>query len=123
MEDLFTARFARGDRKHALVHLRAVPSHKTHHSSTFRAGLALGLGFSALIDGILRCSQQQTRSAIPSWETLLYIYGIFQVPTLFAVLVGTNIFIWKATRINYVFIFELDTRTLLDHRKYLEVRY
>jgi hypothetical protein len=74
MEDLFTARFgettfednlavifllmshaARGDRKHALVHLRAVPSHKTQHSSTFRAGLALGLGFSALIDGILLC--------------------------------------------------------------------
>jgi hypothetical protein len=72
MEDLFTTRFgetifeddvcllimshtAKGDRKNALVYLRAVSSHKTHHSSTFRAGLALGLAFPALIDGIVRC--------------------------------------------------------------------
>jgi xenotropic and polytropic retrovirus receptor 1 len=54
--------------------------------------------------------QQQTRSAIPSWENLLYIYGIFQVPSLFAVLVGTNLLIWNASRVNYVFIFGEESR-------------
>lgn len=49
--------------------------------------------------------QHQTRAAIPSWGTLLYIYGILQVPTLFAFLVGTNLLIWSSARINYVFIF------------------
>jgi hypothetical protein len=46
---------AKGDRKRALIHLRAVPSHKTHHFSSFRTGLALGLAFPAFIDGIVRC--------------------------------------------------------------------
>ncbi|KAI0252472.1 EXS family-domain-containing protein, partial [Lactifluus subvellereus] len=54
MEDLFTARFAKGDRKRALGHLRAGSSRTTHHFSTFRTGLALGLAFPALIDGIVR---------------------------------------------------------------------
>lgn len=72
MEDQFTARFggaflktalagllmmlhtAKGDRKRALDHLRAGSSSKTHHFSTFRTGLALGLALPALVDGIVR---------------------------------------------------------------------
>jgi len=55
MEELFTARFSKGDRKRALVRLRTASSFKTHHFSTFRTGLALGLAFPAVIDGIVRC--------------------------------------------------------------------
>ncbi|KAH9998599.1 hypothetical protein BJV77DRAFT_940549 [Russula vinacea] len=55
MEDSFTARFAKGDKKRALVRLRTVTSYKTHHFSTFRTGVALGLAFPAAIDGIVRC--------------------------------------------------------------------
>ncbi|KAI0000209.1 hypothetical protein BJV74DRAFT_766977, partial [Russula compacta] len=120
MEDLFTARFAKGDRKRALVRLRTVSSHKTHHFSTFRTGLALGLAFPAVTDGIVRgeysniytmlaepfsALQPQTRIAIPSWGNLLYIYAILLVPALLAFLVGVNMLIWNASRINYVFIF------------------
>jgi hypothetical protein len=49
--------------------------------------------------------QPYTRLAIPSWGSLLYIYMILLAPTLLAVLVGTNMLIWNASRINYVFIF------------------
>ena len=173
MEDSFTARFgmgplvinfisiliisyvAKGDRKRALVRLRAVSTHKTHHFSSFRTGIALGLAFPATIDAIVRCEssnnstmlaehpsglQPHTRVDIPSWATLLFIYANLLVPTLLAFLVGTNLLIWTASRINYVFIFgtvsrnslqcqdlslirceDLDIRTRLDHREYFEV--
>ncbi|KAI9507586.1 SPX domain-containing protein [Russula earlei] len=150
MEDQFTARFggnfvmtyfvnvphklciAKGDRKRALVRLRNISSHKTHHFSTFRTGIALGLAFPAVIDGITQALQPHTRAAIPSWGSLLYIYAVLLVPTLLAFLVGTNLLIWNASRINYVFIFgthlgtslpcqHLDIRTRLDHREYFEV--
>jgi hypothetical protein len=49
--------------------------------------------------------QPYTRTVIPSWGTLLYIYVILLAPTLLAVLVGTNMLIWNASRINLVFIF------------------
>ena len=45
---------AQGDRKRALTSLRAVHSQKTHHFSTFRTGIALGLAFPAFVDGIVR---------------------------------------------------------------------
>lgn len=52
---LMTSHIAKGDRKRALVRLRTVSSYKTHHFSTFRTGLALGLALPAVIDGIVRC--------------------------------------------------------------------
>jgi hypothetical protein len=45
---------AQGDRKRALTSLRASQSQKTHHVSTFRTGMALGLAFPAFVDGIVR---------------------------------------------------------------------
>ncbi len=77
MEDFFTARFgrslmvinfisilltphvAKGDRKRALIRLRMVSSHRTHHFSSFRTGLALGLAFPAAIDGIIHCKSSK----------------------------------------------------------------
>jgi hypothetical protein len=143
---------AQGDRKRALTSLRTSYSQKTHHFSSFRTGIALGLAFPAFVDGIVRSTsspffhtatealqgfQDRTRAALPAWGSLLYIYAIFLVPTLFAFLVGTDLLIWNASRINYVFIFgkdlatfrhsylihrsEFDVRTRLDHREYFEV--
>ncbi|EGO29716.1 hypothetical protein SERLADRAFT_433683 [Serpula lacrymans var. lacrymans S7.9] len=43
MEELFAVRFERGDKKKALVRLRAGSQHKSHHFSTFRSGAWLGL--------------------------------------------------------------------------------
>lgn len=76
---------------------------------------------------------------MPGWDGLLFIYGIFFVPTFFALLVGVNLLVWSRARINYVFIFgascslrafvylyewdcaELDLRTKMDYRVYFEV--
>ena len=53
---------AKGDRKRALFRLRSAPSFKTHHFSTFRTGLALGLAAPAILDGTVRC-----KSSIILW--------------------------------------------------------
>ncbi|TFY63335.1 hypothetical protein EVG20_g6362 [Dentipellis fragilis] len=121
MEEQFAARFTRGDKKRALVRLRAGSHHKTHHFSTFRTGFALGLAIPALVDGIVRSFQPDTRAALPGWDSLLFIYSIILVPSLFSFLVGLNLLVWNRARINYVFIFELDIRTRLDHREYFEI--
>ncbi|KAI0266051.1 EXS family-domain-containing protein [Gloeopeniophorella convolvens] len=54
LEDQYTARFAKGDKKRALVRLRAMSSHKTHHFSSFRTGVGLGLALPAFVDGLVR---------------------------------------------------------------------
>ncbi|KAI0066844.1 hypothetical protein BV25DRAFT_1249814 [Artomyces pyxidatus] len=92
MENQFSARFMRGNRK-------PVP---------------------ALVDGIVRIFQHETRAAIPGWSSLLFVYAILALPTMFALLVGVDALIWSEARINYVFIFELDIRTRVDHREYFE---
>ena len=57
--DDYPARFlmnsctAQGDRKRALASLRTTHSQKTHHFSSFRTGMALGLAFPAFVDGII----------------------------------------------------------------------
>lgn len=43
---------ARGDNKLAKYRLRGLAQHKTHHFSTFRTGLLLGLALPALVDGL-----------------------------------------------------------------------
>ena len=84
--------------------------------------------------------QPQTRVDIPSWASLLFIYANLLIPALLSFIVGANMLIWTASRINYVFIFgtaspkfsalsnislihykDLDIRSRLDHREYFEV--
>ena len=48
--------------------------------------------------------QPDVRARIP-WDVLLYVYGIFFVPAVFAMLVGFNVWVWRRSRINYQFIF------------------
>ncbi|KAF9225940.1 hypothetical protein BS17DRAFT_699564, partial [Gyrodon lividus] len=55
MEDLFATRFERGDKKKAINHLRVGASLKSHHFSTFRSGLWLGLAVPAVITGSYMC--------------------------------------------------------------------
>lgn len=45
---------ARGDKKKALARLRGGAKHTSHHFSTFRTGMFLGLAVPALADGLYR---------------------------------------------------------------------
>lgn len=128
-EQQLTELAARGDKKRARARLRGGAKLTTHHFSTFRTGMALGLGVPALAAGVyqsassvsMRCLcrtsvdtcmraalvgfQEETRAGIPGWDGLMFVYGIFFVPTFFSLLVGANLLVWARARINYVFIF------------------
>ncbi|KIY47527.1 EXS-domain-containing protein, partial [Fistulina hepatica ATCC 64428] len=121
MDDLFAVQFTNGDKKSARAQLRQMSGHTTHHYSTFRSGLLLGLAVPALVSGLYQSFQHETREAISGWPALLCVYGILTVPTVFSLLIGLNLVTWARTRINYVFIFELDLRTCVDYREYFEM--
>jgi len=54
---------------------------------------------------LIQALKPETQADIPAWDCLLYIYGILFVPTFFSVLIGLNLLVWAAERVNYVFIF------------------
>lgn len=113
------------DIKKATTRLRSVGTPQTYHTSIFRVGLYLGLAVPALIDGLYNgqlgrlflllrdqfdgmlflASQPSTKIGLPSWEVLLYLYGVVFLPLMFALLVGLNLAGWASARINYVFMF------------------
>jgi xenotropic and polytropic retrovirus receptor 1 len=118
----------KGDRKKAKNRLRASLKPQSHHLTTFRTGVFVGLSIPALISGIYEgeipasfrgCTQHNNSSAcqpdvqerVPGWSSLLQIYLAFFIPVVFGLLVSLNVIVWAYVRINYIFIFgELPSR-------------
>lgn len=61
------------------------------------------------------------QEAFPQIDALLVIYSALFLPVLFAMLFQLNLSGFVSARINYGFIMELDMRTALDHRQFLEI--
>ncbi|KAL8035264.1 hypothetical protein ABFX02_12G086000 [Erythranthe guttata] len=91
VEELFVKHFAKDDRTKAVKYLK--PTHrKESHSLTFFVGLFMGF-FVALLVG---------------YVIIAHTTGImFSLLFLHLFLYGCNIVMWRKTRINYSFIFEL----------------
>lgn len=53
-EDAFTTVFEHGDRKKALGRLRMESDEKSHHFSSWRAGMLMGLGIPLLVEGLVK---------------------------------------------------------------------
>lgn len=102
--------------------LRGGARTKTHHFSTFRSGLLIGVGLPALaagiyqskssmsfhrhsLDFILPGSLDISYDSIEAFDALLYIYGVLFIPVCFSLLVGLNVVVWARSRVNYSFIF------------------
>jgi hypothetical protein len=52
---------------------------------------------------------------------MLQVYATLGVPVTFSLLVGINLIVWARARINYMFIFGLNLRTVMNYREYFEV--
>ncbi|EAU89280.2 EXS family protein/ERD1/XPR1/SYG1 family protein [Coprinopsis cinerea okayama7 len=120
-EDMFSISFFHGNKKKAMKRLRGGTRVKSHHFSTYRSGFLMGLAIPAVVSGLFHAFQEETMEAMPGWEALMMVYAILLVPTLFATVVGLNLLVWARSRINYVFIFELNVATCLDYREYFEI--
>ncbi|KAE8735977.1 Phosphate transporter PHO1-2 [Hibiscus syriacus] len=118
VESIFTKHFANNDRKKAMKFLRP-QEQKNSHMVTFFVGLFTGSFVSlfsvyvilAHLSGIFSPSTETAYM-----ETVYPVFSVFALLSLHLFLYGCNLFMWKATRINYNFIFEFSSSTALKYR-------
>ncbi|XP_047983089.1 phosphate transporter PHO1 homolog 1-like [Salvia hispanica] len=118
VEELFVKHFAEEDKRKAMKYLR--PTQRTEsHTVTFFIGLFAG-GFVALFVGYVIMAHitgmYRSKSDTVYMETVYPVLSIFGMLFLHLFLFGCNIFVWRKTRINYSFIFELCPTKELKYR-------
>ncbi|XP_065880184.1 phosphate transporter PHO1 homolog 1 [Euphorbia lathyris] len=118
VEELFIKHFAEDKRK-GMKYLKP-QQRKESHSVTFFIGLFSGC-FIALLAGyaimahITGMYRRQPDNAV-YMETVYPVLSMFSLMFLHLFLYGCNIFLWRKTRINYSFIFELSPTKELKYR-------
>ncbi|KAL5761514.1 hypothetical protein ACOSP7_017778 [Xanthoceras sorbifolium] len=118
VEELFVKHFAEDDKRKAMKYLRP-HQHKESHSVTFFIGLFTGC-FIALLAGYVVMAHitgmYRPRPDTVYMETVYPVLSMFSLMFLHFFLYGCNIFMWKKTRINYSFIFELAPTKEIKYR-------
>ncbi|KAJ6261553.1 hypothetical protein Dda_4223 [Drechslerella dactyloides] len=124
-EDLFATHYEKGRRKHAVERLRTREPKKSATGPVFRAGWYIGMGLPLLIQALYEAYHRGKDKYGMRHESqvsyLLQIWAGFAFPTLFLLLFTLCCRAWIEARINYVFIFEFDTRNNLNWRQLMEL--
>lgn len=124
VEDLYARYFERGNRKVAINKLRSHLRGGDYSSVAFRNGLyvAAGVGFAitAIVNGVPALFSSD---AVLKTQTsyLFQLYGGYFLSVLLFLLFVLDCRIWTRARINYIFVFEYDTRHVLDWRQLAEL--
>ncbi|KAK9672921.1 hypothetical protein RND81_12G135000 [Saponaria officinalis] len=120
VESLFTKHFADSDRKKAMKFLRP-QLQKDSHMVTFFVGLFTGCfvtlfsiyAILAHLSGMFAPGSLGNSGYV---DTVYPIFSTFALLGLHLFMYGCNLLMWKATRINYTFIFEFNPKTALKYR-------
>lgn len=137
VEDLYARYFYAANRKVASSKLRRknrLPAAFTQ--SVFRNGLALGLGACFSIEAVVKASKEYysntTYDASGRWidtpesattSYVMQLYAGYFLLLLLMMFFCIDCRIFHRAKVNYVFIFEFDTRHNLDWRQLSEVRH
>ncbi|KAK4941507.1 Xenotropic and polytropic retrovirus receptor 1 [Elasticomyces elasticus] len=124
VEDLYTRYFERGNHKVAVRKLRSRLGPGDQSGTTFRNGLYVAAGICFGVTGLVNAAHL-LRSPDPTISTqtsyLLQIYAGYFLSLLLFLLFSLDCRIWTMSHVNYVFIFEYDTRHVLDWRQLAEI--
>lgn len=124
VEDLYARYFEKGNHKVAAGKLRNLNRRPGNSSdSAFRSGLFLGCGAVFGIQGLVYGATllfDEDRQLAEQTSYLLQLYGGYFLILLLFSLFTIDCWIWTKNKINYPFIFELDTRHNLDWKQLAE---
>ncbi|KAA8532780.1 hypothetical protein F0562_032813 [Nyssa sinensis] len=118
VEEIFVKHFAEDDKRKAMKYLKPT-QHKESHAVTFFIGLFTGCFFALFAGYVIMAhimGMYGRRSDTLYMETVYPVLSMFSLLFLHLFLYGCNIVMWRKTRINYSFIFELDQTKELKYR-------
>ncbi|KAL4821104.1 SPX domain-containing protein [Aspergillus spinulosporus] len=122
-EDLYARYFEGGKRKIAASKLRhTVRKAGDYSPNAFRCGLLGMAGVLFAIQSLIYANNHLSDDEIGRQTSfLLQIYGGYFLIVFHFLLFCVDCMVWNRTKINYVFVFEYDTRSALDWRQLAEV--
>ncbi|KAM7280641.1 hypothetical protein ACFE04_007775 [Oxalis oulophora] len=119
VESIFTKHFASNDSKKAMQFLRPQRPKDSDHYVTFLLGLFTGCLVSLVIVYAILAylsSIFSSNSQVAYTEIVYPVFSVFALLSLHLFMYGCNLYMWKCTRINYIFIFEFVPKTALKYR-------
>ncbi|KAI9850309.1 MAG: hypothetical protein M1838_005869 [Thelocarpon superellum] len=125
VEDLYARYFERGNHKIAVGKLRTTGHREgMFHSSVYQNGFFLGAGAVLSIQALVYATELLSNprpTIVAETQYLFQIYAGYFLGLLLFLLFCFDCSIWTRAKINYVFIFEFDTRHSLDWRQLAEM--
>lgn len=124
VEDLYARYFERGNHKIAAGKLRNLQKRPGDSSdSAFRSGLLIGFGLVFVIQGLMSGSEMifgEDDELEEQASYLMQLYGGYFLVLLLFALFTLDCRVWTKNKVNYPFIFELDSRNFLDWKQLAE---
>ncbi|KAJ4377246.1 Xenotropic and polytropic retrovirus receptor 1 [Neocucurbitaria cava] len=128
-EDLYARYFERGNHKVAVGKLRIKTARAGDYTdNTFRNGILLTAGLILGVEGIVQANKIANLRDLSdpfsiNTSYLLQLYAGYFLANLLLLVFCLACRVWHETKINYVFIFEYDTRHFLDWRQLSEINF